>query len=128
MSLFNFNLKHIHSVIGDNYFGGVSCMTTSDFIRINGFSNSYWGWGAEDDDLYRRTVYHNLTIQHAQPLSLASYTIISHAKAVPNPDRFKMLRQSKTRIGWDGLTSLSYQKVHLQRKPLYTHILVHIKP
>ena len=103
-------------------------MTAFDFLRINGFSNSYWGWGAEDNDLYRRTHFYNVTVKHTKPLSLASYTMISHVKAVPNPDRFKMLRISKTRIAWDGLTSLSYQRVFIQRKPLYTRILVRIKP
>ena len=104
-------------------------MTTADFMRINGFSNAYWGWGAEDDDLYRRAVIrHNITIKHANPLSLARYTMIKHVKAVPNPVRFKMLHQSKHRMDWDGLSSLTYHKVHLERKPLYTQILVEIKP
>jgi hypothetical protein len=24
------------------------------FEKVNGFSNDFWGWGAEDDDLYNR--------------------------------------------------------------------------
>lgn len=29
-------------------------MTTKQFKAINGFSNSFWGWGGEDDDASRR--------------------------------------------------------------------------
>jgi len=37
-----------------NYFGGVFLVNKEDFRRVNGFSNQYWGWGAEDDDLRKR--------------------------------------------------------------------------
>ena len=36
------------------YFGGVTLFPVEDFKRINGYSNKYWGWGYEDDDLLLR--------------------------------------------------------------------------
>ena len=38
----------------DEYFGGITMFPVEDFKKINGFSNKYWGWGFEDDDLLWR--------------------------------------------------------------------------
>ncbi len=35
-------------------FGGIQAFTKQDYIATNGYSNKFYGWGAEDDDLYRR--------------------------------------------------------------------------
>ena len=35
----------------------VTAYKEEQFKRINGFSNEYWGWGGEDDDLFRRTTH-----------------------------------------------------------------------
>ncbi|WP_195155531.1 galactosyltransferase-related protein [Candidatus Protochlamydia phocaeensis] len=43
-----------------NYFGGVVLFNKKDFITINGYSNHYWGYGIEDDDLLVRVVEHGL--------------------------------------------------------------------
>ena len=40
--------------IFDDYFGGVTLFPVKDFIKIDGYSNKYWGWGYEDDDLLFR--------------------------------------------------------------------------
>jgi hypothetical protein len=38
----------------DEYFGGVTLFPVNLFEDINGYSNEYWGWGYEDDDLLFR--------------------------------------------------------------------------
>lgn len=38
----------------EGIFGGVGAFKREDFEKINGFSNLFWGWGGEDDDLYAR--------------------------------------------------------------------------
>lgn len=38
----------------NEYFGGVTIFDRESFLKINGFSNDYWSYGGEDDDLFRR--------------------------------------------------------------------------
>lgn len=40
----------------DEYFGGVTIFPMKTFKKINGFSNKYWGWGFEDNDLLLRCI------------------------------------------------------------------------
>lgn len=36
------------------YIGGAVAFTAEHFRRINGFPNTFWGWGGEDDEMRRR--------------------------------------------------------------------------
>ena len=49
-------------VIFDEYFGGVTMFNEWSFQTINGYSNEYWGWGFEDDDLLFRSKNENLSL------------------------------------------------------------------
>lgn len=35
----------------DEFFGAVMIVPNDQFVRVNGYANSYWGWGYEDEDL-----------------------------------------------------------------------------
>lgn len=52
----NFELEYDKSknLSFDDYFGGVTMFSMDSFERVNGYSNLYWGWGFEDDDLLFR--------------------------------------------------------------------------
>ena len=41
-------------IVFDEYFGGVTLFPVNVFEQIDGYSNKYWGWGYEDDDLLFR--------------------------------------------------------------------------
>lgn len=56
------NFKDNERVLFDTYFGGVTLFPMNDFKRINGYSNKYWGWGYEDDDLLLRCVKHDIEL------------------------------------------------------------------
>jgi len=36
------------------YFGGIVSFSLSDMKRINGYPNTFWGWGGEDDEIQKR--------------------------------------------------------------------------
>jgi hypothetical protein len=53
----------------ESYFGGITLFPIDVFEKINGFSNLYWGWGFEDDDLRYRCVRHGVPFKtHLEPV------------------------------------------------------------
>ena len=59
--------KNIRKENFEQYFGGVTMFPMNHFNLINGYSNKYWGWGYEDDDLLLRCVKKNI---HLDTLNL----------------------------------------------------------
>lgn len=57
----------------DQYFGGVTLFPLDIFEKINGYSNEYWGWGFEDDDLFYRLIQSNQPVRvHKVPNYVSS--------------------------------------------------------
>jgi hypothetical protein len=54
--------EHDYETTYFDYFGGVTLFNREDFEAINGYSNEYWGWGFEDDDLLVRCYQTNLPL------------------------------------------------------------------
>lgn len=48
VNTFRYNLPYT------GLFGGATAITRKVFEKVNGFSNVYYGWGGEDDDMYSR--------------------------------------------------------------------------
>jgi predicted glycosyltransferase involved in capsule biosynthesis len=62
-----------------NYFGGVCLFNEKDFKIINGFSNSFKGWGAEDDNLFSRIINNNIEIKR---IYNCKYQSLHHEKSI----------------------------------------------
>ena len=76
-------------------FGGVTALTREHFELVNGYSNQYWGWGAEDDDMYNRISGHGLEISRLGEEGY--YKMAKHKAEVKNPDRVKILNAGRQR-------------------------------
>lgn len=108
-------------------FGGAVAVRADQFRELNGFSNEFFGWGGEDDDLQRRIRARGLSVIR-WPASVSRYTMLAHAKAKPSLQRQELLRSAESRYEMDGLNNLRYQVLALEEKPLYTRILVDVDP
>jgi hypothetical protein len=53
--------KYEYKLGYEQYFGGVVLFTKDQVSKTNGYSNDYWDWGQEDDDLFWRTYFEGLT-------------------------------------------------------------------
>ncbi|NXW61564.1 B4GT4 galactosyltransferase, partial [Eurystomus gularis] len=125
-----------HLVVGRNntgyrlryrgYFGGVTALTRDQFSRVNGFSNNYWGWGGEDDDLRIRVEMQKMTVVRPSA-DVGRYTMIFHTRDQGNEEngeRMKLLRQVSKTWKTDGLNSCSYKLLSVEHNPLYINITV----
>lgn len=53
--------KYQYGLGYDQYFGGVVLFTKEQAYKTNGYSNEYWDWGQEDDDLFWRCYFEGYT-------------------------------------------------------------------
>jgi hypothetical protein len=135
-----------------NYIGGVLLSTIPAFQSLNGFSNSYWGWGCEDDDLFIRACACGVAIEripgryrslpHAgPPLPAENFRrlagVVGHVLGLPEPVTNEHLRWIRrvdpADVRWvanardffmsDGLSSLRYHII--QRQPLSDYLGEH---
>lgn len=122
MDKFNFQLPY------KTYFGGVSSLSKDQFLAINGFPNTYWGWGGEDDDIYKRIIFNGMSISRPD-FMLGKYKMIKHVRDLhnePNPKNPDKLIQTQQTMNTDGIKSLNYAVKEIVKDILYTFINVDI--
>lgn len=99
------------------YFGGVTLFDKHSFIKVNGYSNDYWGWGAEDDDIMFRCVIKEIKAARKN----GRYRSLSHERNIVQDLYNENLRkffgfknginvdEINKKINSDGLTDLEYE-------------------
>ncbi|XP_043934976.1 beta-1,4-galactosyltransferase 3-like [Protopterus annectens] len=109
-------------------FGGVSALTPQQFMKINGYSNHYWGWGGEDNDIFQRIRRNSMKI-FEPPKHIGRYKMIRHTRDKgneKNPERFSLLKLGRWFWKQDGMNTLKYEVLSKEYHPLYTNVTVDI--
>lgn len=92
------------------YYGGVNIFNKEDFIKINGYSNDFWGWGGEDDDLLNRVKHYGYDLYRRKGV----YKSLNHNFNGPNHENYKNnVKKLTEKYDYllDGLTTLKYELV-----------------
>lgn len=124
--------RHMSIIVGPfNYLigypilvGGVLIFRFDHFEKVNGYSNSYWGWGAEDDDMYYRLKNSGLGFE--RPVRNSVYRSLDHEPRYKNPKRVEILNRGLNRMNKDGVNNVKYEVLSMIKYPLFTHVLVDV--
>ncbi|XP_067872188.1 beta-1,4-galactosyltransferase 2-like [Heterodontus francisci] len=110
------------------YFGGVVAFTKEQYLKINGFSNSYWGWGTEDDDTYKRVTLSGMAVDRPER-NIGRTKMIRHQRDKGNEvneKNYVVYNQMKYTRNQDGYKSLKYSLIKIEKSQLFTKITVDI--
>ncbi|KAL4000915.1 T-complex protein 1 subunit eta [Sarotherodon galilaeus] len=122
MDKFRFNLPY------KTFFGGVASFSKHQYLKINGFPNTYWGWGGEDDDICKRITLRGMQVSRPDLLT-GRYRMIRHQRDEhndPNPKNPDKLFRTRWTMNADGINSLKYTVKNIEKDILYTFITVDI--
>jgi hypothetical protein len=111
----------------DGYFGGVTIFDKESFKKINGYSNNYWGWGAEDDDVYARCSIMKIPRMRKDGM----YQSLSHQREIPQELYHKNIENLRNMMFSfngetfsEGLNTLEYELLEEIKNDLYKKIKV----
>jgi hypothetical protein len=104
------------------YFGGVTLFNNGDFVTVNGYSNFFWGWGGEDDEMYKRCM-ETVGVDSRE----CTFKSLPHARKIdPNLHKVNVEKINKQRGANDGLTFLDYELKGSNVLGGYHHIKVEL--
>ena len=107
------------------YLGGVLRMSAADFESINGFPNSFWGWGGEDDALRARTEARGLPVavpregryEDMERLSLRGKLDMLKRDRLKCMTKWECLDRDAREWQQDGLSSLDFHVLCSEHHP-----------
>jgi hypothetical protein len=110
------------------YFGGVTMFDRTSFKQINGFSNDYWGWGLEDDDLRERCRTYKVPVVHREG---GKFDSLPHerSKSISSQesvDAYQKKAGLPSAIATDGLSTCMYSLVDSKVGAFTTWLLVDV--
>jgi predicted glycosyltransferase involved in capsule biosynthesis len=112
----------------DKYFGGVTLFDKESFLKINGYANEYWGWGAEDDDVFARCLFRGVKVSRKDCSfrSLHHERIIQHAEYHKNVDKLNTFQRNMQDGMKEGISTLKYEVLEEVTHAQYKNLKVRI--
>jgi len=81
--------------IGESYFGGIVSFHRKMFQECNGFPNTFWGWGGEDDALLKRCKENNFDIQKVRLGSIRDIETDGFGNQMNLQEKLDFLKKNK---------------------------------
>lgn len=115
------------------YFGGIVAFSEVQFRQINGFPNNFWGWGGEDDEMYRRVTEVGLVPSAPPPSSggsivdLEDMSLTDKLAVLKSNAKWKCMNKTEVLAehfdSWraNGISSLEWERSGVRRVELGAH-------
>lgn len=125
-----FNLKMNQERLYNQFLtGGILSLRLDHFIHVNGFSNEYFGWGAEDDDFQIRMFNKRLCVMRPKLTEKPPFMMLSHESSKASNSRFSYLSNALNRYEQDGLSNINdlVEIKSLKNYKSFTYLQVKVK-
>jgi len=103
-----------------NYFGGIVSFNKEMFLKINGYPNNFWGWGGEDDELYKRVkhYYSIAKVKEGHITDLENMNLEQKLQFLKKNPELKFMRKKETlakhaeTLNTNGLNDIRYNEIN----------------
>jgi hypothetical protein len=106
------------------YFGGVTLFNSKDFADCRGYSNKFWSWGGEDDEMRNNVISKGFTITRRK----CTFESLHHRREDASMYDQNCALLKAGRQPNDGLTNCVYKKVKTIDHGPYKTISVDLLP
>lgn len=140
-SVYTYNPKHPVHIANlwkekykfEHFFGGIVSFDLQDYYRINGFPNTFWGWGGEDNAMYNRIKLNNMEIikivsdNPENKIQEMKHKNVSDDPKFTNTQKHKNIKQDLKNWKRDGIKSVKYNVLNCGNYEYDNVILVTVK-
>ncbi|KAL7056676.1 hypothetical protein AAHC03_020614 [Spirometra sp. Aus1] len=110
----------------DSFMGAATALSWEHLEKTNGFSNIFFGWGGEDDDLSLRLRVNNITVDRPSQVDGIFDEFDTNHPRDMNPDRIILSSMDNVASRWrtDGINQTRYELLCRIDYDLFVWILV----